>query len=521
MSITHLNFFIFLIASICMYYIIPKKHRWMVLLIASIVFFLMSSFRVIGYFAYGVLVSYVGARLMTEKCVKEVSKKKVVVITVVLQILGLFILKYFNIIPYTVNFFGKLFSIHWLNMKLIDLIAPIGISYYTLTSIAYVIDVFRGAFPAEKNIFKYILFVCYYPCIISGPIMRYQEMKEQFFSEHEMNWDDIFMGFHRILYGLLKKMVVADNLAILVQMIFSNPSKYSSFYLIVATFLYAIQIYCDFSGCMDMMLGASKCYGITLPENFMSPFFSKSLLEFWRRWHITLGAWGKDYIMYPLLTTNTFQKIGQKARSKWGKKTGKKIPVILSIFVLWLMIGIWHGASYKYIFVAGIMPWLYFTVGELYGDTHKKLVQKLKIRTESKIVRLLQSVRTVCFMCVIWFFALCPSLSVIPTYLRNIFVRSEVGIKEFIQTLALDIDGTAMIKGLIVLFMLIMGIIVALIGIFIVDFLKYREIEVGKKFNQKSMPFRYLMIFGMITIIILCGAYGPEYNPVDFIYGGF
>ncbi|MBO4815848.1 MAG: MBOAT family protein [Clostridia bacterium] len=508
MKITSLNFFAFLGITALVYYIFPKRFRWISLLISSLFFFLLASYKVAFYFVIGVLISYIGALLIDKKCKTEKSKKIILISTIFCEMAGLFVLKYINIIPNTINGFGKLFNID-LNFANINLIAPIGISYYTLSIIAYVVDVYRTTIPAEKNIFKYTLYSCYYPCLISGPFIRYSEMKKEFFENECLDWNNIFKGFHRIVYGLLKKMVIADNVAILVKMIFEDISIFSGGYIILGLMLYALQIYCDFSGCMDIVIGASKLYGVKIPENFESPFFSKNLSEFWRRWHITLGLWGKDYIMYPLLKSEKFQKLGKATKKRFGKDIGKKIPVIISIFVLWLFIGIWHGASYKYIFAAGMLPWIYFSTSELLDKFIKKLTEKLHINTEKFSFHLFQSLRTLILMCIIWLFAISPTLLKSRNIIKNLFVVSNINLIEFLN------------KNIFNDVYKFMAIFFSIIGLTIVDYLKYKEKDVGEKFNSQGIIFRYLLLFGMISIILIFGVYGPGYNPADFIYGGF
>ena len=502
MRITSINFFLFLLISVIVYYCFPKKYRWFALLSASLFFFVFaSSLNMLIYIGAAVITTYIGARIIDEKCKSSTSKKWLLFLTLLCLLSPLFILKYFNIVPMTANIFGNLFNIN-IGMNTINLIAPIGISYYSLSLISYIIDVYRGTIKPQKNFFKLGLFASYYPALVSGPIMRYPEMENELYEPRKFDINNLIQGFQRLVYGLLKKLVIADQLAILVNTVFG---KYSSFneYIIFATILYAIQIYNDFSGCMDIVIGASKMYGVKLPENFDSPFFSRTLSEFWRRWHISLGAWGKDYIMYPLLKSNFFQNIGVKCRKIFGKKTGKKIPTFLAILILWLIIGLWHGASFKYIVAAGIIPWIYLTVGQLFEDFNKKITERLKINTEAFSWHLFQSLRTIALMCFIWLVACSPNLSDTIDVIRTIFTRTNLNIAKIlpkIPRLMLLVSGSIVIA---------------------VDYLNYKGIDPQKKFNEQNLWFRYAMLLFMIAIILVYGAYGPGYNPTEFIYGGF
>lgn len=504
MSIISLEFFAFLILSFIVYYIFPKKYRWNVLLVTSVAFFLLSGeWYLIGYMLFGIFTTYIGTRLIDEKLKSEKAKKITLFVTIASIVLELSLLKYINFIPTTIKGFSEIFNIEF-NFNTINLLAPLGISYYTLSLIGYTLDVYWTTSNAQKNIFKHALFTCYYPILISGPIVRYEYMKKELFEPKKFQMKNIIYGAQRIVYGLLKKMVIADQLALVVNTIFANYTYYSGIYIIFGVILYAIQIYADFSGCIDIVIGASKTYGINLPENFESPFFSRNLSEFWRRWHISLGTWGKDYIMYPLLKSSKFQKLGAFCKKKLGKKIGKKIPTILAILILWVIIGIWHGASYKYIFAAGIIPWIYLTVGELFGDILKNITQKLKIRTKENFsYRLFESIRTFCFMCFIWLFALAPTFKSGFEVVKNIFVKSSLDLRLELPQLPYA------------------NIFIACIVVTIVDYLKYKDIDVLEWFNKQGLIFRYVVIYGILYLVLIYGAYGAGYNPVDFIYGGF
>ena len=501
MSIISLNFIIFLIITVIIYYIVPKKSNWIFLLIYSFIFFLLScSIKLILYLISGVAIAYIGTNYLSEP--KSIKQKKVILLCVLISIIGmLFVLKYVNIIPMTINYFTSIFSINT-KFGMVSLIAPLGISYYTLSLIGYIIDVYREAYKPLKNPFKLLLFCSYYPMMISGPILRFKKIENEFFEPKKLDYSNIFIGFERIIYGIMKKVVIADHLSLIISTIFGNFYFFSGPYIIYGVILYAIQIYCDFSGCMDIVIGASKMYGIKLPENFDSPFFSRNLSEFWRRWHISLGTWAKDYIMYPLLKSNNFQKLGNKCRKIFGKKIGKKIPTILAILILWLLIGLWHGASYKYIFAAGILPWFYLTISQLFEKQINTITTKLKIRTDCFSYHLFQSIRTVLLMCFIWLVVCSPNLSDFDNVIKSIFVYNYDCFEKLPK-----------VPFNIILMMMLL--------VCIVDYLNYIKINAFEVLQQQNIWFRYLIVLLLIGIILIFGAYGPGYNAVDFIYGGF
>ncbi|KAA3387769.1 MBOAT family protein, partial [Akkermansia muciniphila] len=300
-SITSFSFFVFLALAVLVYYCIPSKIRWCWLLISSAIFFVLSSgWEMIPYLLYGIVVTYTGAWLIQYKCKTDRQRKIVLIITLILTLIELVVLKYLNFFIATGNVFGKLFHLN-IGLTSLSMIAPIGISYYTLSIIGYVIDVYRQTIAAQKNPFKFALFTCYFPQLVSGPITRYGEMEPQFFGKRTFDPKRIQFGLERMLWGLFKKLVISDRLAIIVSTVYADFYNYNGFYILFAVFIFAFRLYADFSGCMDIVLGASEIFGITLPENFDTPFFSETISEFWRRWHITLGLWSKDYILYPLL----------------------------------------------------------------------------------------------------------------------------------------------------------------------------------------------------------------------------
>ena len=502
MSIISFSFLLFLIDSIIIYYLFPKKHRWTVLLFSSVLFFICAcDYKLFLYLIFDILVAYFGTKLFSEEQ-NEKTKKGIYFSSIFLIIGVLITLKWINIVAMTFNIFGNLFHIHT-NFGMLNLIAPLGVSYYTLSLIGYVTDVYRGAYEREKNIFKLALFTCYYPILISGPFVRYSAMKKELFEEKQFSYINIFQGFERIIYGFMKKILIADVLSGIVSTIFSNYYIYSGYYIVLGLVCYAIQIYADFSGCMDIVIGASKMYGITLEENFKSPFLSKNLSEFWRRWHISLGQWGKDYIMYPLLKSNAFQKLNTKLKDIYGKKPAKLITTLLSIFILWLFIGIWHGASYRYIFCAGILPWIYLTCGQLFETKIKLFNEKFHIRTECFSFQLFRRLRTLGFMCFIWLFACADRLKDSVHIIRQLFHFPSLSLMYTLPKFS------------------VLGVGIALGLVLVVDILKYQEIDVLEMFNEQNTIFKYLILFLMIYLTLRYGAYGPSFNAVDFIYGGF
>lgn len=334
LSYVSVTFFAFFLAVIILYFAIPVKFRQYVLLAASLVFYIINS-KFAGVFIgiTAVSVYLLGLAIGSKnKEIKQISKdlpkeerkkiknsfqkkKKLLVFTacavnvgilLILKYSGFFVSTFFSII----YFFGTVKEI-----PAIKFVLPLGISYYTLMAISYIVDVYRTRIEADKNFARLLLYLTFFPCILEGPISTYPQLANKLFEGHKFDKKYFVIGCQRIVWGLFKKMIIADRAAILVNEVFDNNQNYSGLAVIVAVFLYTVQIYAEFSGCIDIVCGISKILGIDLPENFRQPFFSKSVQEFWRRWHITLGAWLKEYVFYSVSFSG-----GLKKFSKWINK---------------------------------------------------------------------------------------------------------------------------------------------------------------------------------------------------------
>ncbi len=349
MNLISFTFLIFCIFTIAIYFIVPKKSQWVVLLISSVIFLFWNNLTIATLLqALLVLLSaYIFARLIEKY--KDTSKAKTFMLIGVFIILAiLFHLKYVNLLISTINGILYMFGSKG-QLALVERNSLIGISYYSLIMISYLIDVYRGNVKAEKNIFKCALFMSYFPILTSGPFVRYENMKNELYNGHEFDYKRLCSGLLRVLWGIFKVLVISLRLEAFINTVYGNLPNYNGVFTIVAVLFFPLQLYTNFSGSIDIIMGISEIIGIKLPENFTAPFFSKTLTEFWRNWHITLGGWLRDYIFYPLLKSNFMQKLGKNAKEKFGKEDGKKAPLYLSMLVMWLIIGIWHGGSYTFI----------------------------------------------------------------------------------------------------------------------------------------------------------------------------
>ena len=293
MSLVSIEFIVFVIISLLLYYMIPKKYQWIMLLVSSISFYLIGGITAILYLIFTTLTTYFAGRLLgkynkEDKKYADITKKKkrlVVLITALLNFGILFFLKYWNPVADMIN---KVLRFEKINR--LELILPLGISFYIFQSIGYIIDVYRNKYEPEKNVFKYALFTSFFPQMVQGPISRFDSLGNELFSEHKFSWDNVKDGIQLLMLGYFKKLVIADRAAVVVNAVIGDYTNQSGSVLLIAMILYCIQLYCDFSGGIDVTRAVAKMFGITLVDNFKRPIFSTSLTDFWRRWHISLGS---------------------------------------------------------------------------------------------------------------------------------------------------------------------------------------------------------------------------------------
>lgn len=394
-------YLLFLVNKLAKRTIIPQ---WSVLLIASLVFYGFSNYVYLIYLAISSVVSYSVGILCQYKLFKRTSNPDVMeyeldpkriddhlsrrryeniitAIAIIINVGILAVLKYFNFFAGSVN------SILHLSITTYNFIIPLGISFYTFSLIAYNVDCCKRETKAEKNPFKFLLFVSYFPKILQGPISSYDKLKEDgLFEQHNFKDNDYLKSFFRISIGLIKKIAIANVLNLYVNASYSNIDNSFGGGLLLASILYTIQLYCDFSGFADITIGISGLFGIKLEENFNIPYISKSISEFWRRWHITLGAWLRKYIYIPL--------------------GGNKVPIwrwAINILIVWLVSGIWHGANWTFI-VWGLFHGILILLGGLPKQIKKSKGLPTNKREPNKIINILSIVGTFILVNIGWIF---------------------------------------------------------------------------------------------------------------------
>jgi alginate O-acetyltransferase complex protein AlgI len=351
------EFLVFFPIVTMLYYVLPHKLRWGMLLAASCAFYMFFIPKYILILFFTILIDYV-AGIMIEKSGRH--KKAFLVISIIANVGVLAFFKYFNFFNDNVKELADLIGWNY-SVKGLEFILPIGLSFHTFQAMSYTIEVYRGNQKAERNIGIYSLYVMFYPQLVAGPIERPQNILHQFYEKHDFNYEAVKNGLLLMGWGLLKKVVVADRLAEFVNPVFNNPHQYQGYQLIIATVFFLFQIYCDFSGYSDIALGSARVMGFKLMTNFNFPFASRSVTEFWRRWHISLSTWFNDYVFTPMITS----------LRDWGK-----FAIAFGLFITFFLSGFWHGAGWNFI-IYGCMHGLALIYEFYTKKQRKKLFSKL------------------------------------------------------------------------------------------------------------------------------------------------
>jgi alginate O-acetyltransferase complex protein AlgI len=521
---TFVYLFLFLPAVVAVYYILPLRFRPLVLLAASYLFYYLSAgIRILYLLGATGLIYTAGlgigrirdrfaqvSRTMPrdqKKQQKKAAKRKektVLAAAVFLLVGALFLLKYFNFFSLNVNRVLCRLPIQG-QLPYVSFIAPLGISFFALQAIGYLVDVYRGKYPADRNIVRLALFLSFFPQIIEGPICRYDQTAEKLYEGHAFSYTNFTLGLQRIVWGLFKKMVIADRLDVLVGEVFTNYANYSGEILAVAALGYTIQLYADFSGSMDMVLGSAQMFSVELPENFTRPFFAGSIAEFWRRWHITLGTWFKDYIFYPISLAPFFQKIRKRHRG-YG---GKLLLSACALGAVWFCNGLWHGAGWHYLFYGFYHFTLIFS-GLAMEPVFERMTSALHIDRKSRGYQAFRVFRTFCLVVLGELFFRAESLRSGFAMARGIFTRFQIG--------GLT-DGTLLTLGLDAMDLWIL--LTAVVVLLIVSLIQERGVRIREAIGRFSLVRRWGIYYALIFAVILFGAYGEGYRLVDLLYASF
>ena len=540
MTYASVNFFIFVALTVTAYFALPlKKHKWIVLLIASYIFYLFAGYKYIAFIIFTTASTYGIARWLdylsnkskailrehkkdwdrnTKKQFKgkiKRNKRLVMSLCLVLNFGILAFLKYYNFLAGSLNDVFGVFGISF-SAPTLNLLLPLGISFYTFQSMGYIIDVYREKFPAERNIAKFALFVSFFPQIVQGPISFYDQLAHQLFEPHRMDFTRLKYGCELILWGFFKKLVIADRAVIAINSVVADYDSYNGTTLTFTVLLYALQLYADFSGGIDIARGIAQILGIDMVENFRRPYFSKSISEYWRRWHITLGAWMKEYVFYPLSLSGAFLGASKKMKkNKFGKTRAgahiaKVLPTAVASLIVFLIVGIWHGSSWKYV-AFGLWNGGVIMISILLKPLYDCVLKKLHINPGNFLWKLFQMLRTFVIVCIGYVFDVAPSFKqAIRTFVYMLRRQRLRGLDKFFNGIGLKPRDYVIIS-------------IGAIIILIVSVLQEREPEhsLRERLDKKSFWFRWIILLFFVFVVMTYGIYGPGYNAANFVYAQF
>ena len=501
---THAYFIYFLPLVMIAYQLIPKKYRWGVLLVASTVFFtLISKFLILWAVLATLITGCAGIRMETilsrkaeNKKEKNANKKKaarVLFFAIFAVAAILLVLKYSDfVVPSAPHF-----------------MVPIGISFYTLQAIGYLLDVYWKHIEAEKNPAKLMLFMIFFPTLMEGPIMRWDDVKEQLYQGEAITGENLWQGFLRISYGMFKRLMISDRMNTMVVAFYDEGKSFSGVMVFLGAVITTIQLYLEFSGTIDIVIGSARIFGIRLPENFRQPFYAKSAAEFWRRWHITLGVWFKNYIFYPVTTSKLVKKWNKFGRKKCGKYITNVVTSAMALFPVWMLNGFWHGPRWPYI-LYGVYYFIILLLEVMMEPVGKFLRKIVHMKDDGRAAATIHMLRT-------W----------IIIFLGEMLFR--VNAPGQFRDLMVSMFRHPLLGGLQHGSMMELGLktsdlIVVVIGI-VITILVDMASEKNPNFFENTISYpkyqRVAIAYLLVMVIAIFGAYGTGYDPVALIYAGF
>ena len=466
MLFSSMTFLYVFLPVVCSLYLLCRKELHNpILLIASIIFYAWGEPKYLAIMLLTIIINYLGAVAIDKNKIQGLSAKLPLILTIAINLGFLIYFKYFNFILDNIN---NIFHSH---INTLDIIMPIGISFYTFQALSYVVDVYRGECKVQKNIYKLALYICLFPQLIAGPIVKYHDVADQI-DNREVTFDKVTIGVKRFIIGLSKKVLIANTLAVVVDNIFSqSPDTFSHLVSWIGAIFYSLQLYFDFSGYSDMAIGLGLIFGFKFMENFNYPYISKSICEFWRRWHISLSTWFKQYVYIPL-----------------GGNRCSQIKMARNLGIVFLLTGIWHGAAWNFV-IWGIWNGI-FIIMEKFTGLNKEKTKLWQI--------ILQHIYTILIFVIGWVMFRAENMGYAFEYLKNMFgllsVHSEYSIEYYIG----NIEIITFVVGLICCTPVFKNII-------------YTENKIGKLFVN----------IWLVCLLILSSAFlaASTYNP--FIYFRF
>lgn len=489
MLFNSINFLIFFPAVVLLYFIIPYKFRNIWLLAASYFFYMSWNVKYVFLLIFSTAVTYACARLIDIS--EEKNRKKIwASVGFILNLSILFFFKYFNFLIESINQILEKTGFRVIQVTF-DVVLPVGISFYIFQALGYMVDVYRGG-KCEKNFLRYALFVSFFPQLVAGPIERSGNLLKQLEEKHRYSFQAMREGLLLMLWGYFLKLVIADRAAVLVNTVYGDIGKYNGWYLIVAGVLFAFQIYGDFAGYSTIAAGAAKVMGFELMDNFNAPYYSRSVGEFWRRWHISLSSWFRDYLYIPL----------------GGNRKGT-VRKYMNLMAVFSVSGLWHGAAWTFLLWGGVNG-AYQIIGSLLQPVRNRLAAVFKIKRDAFSHQLLKCAVTFILVDLSWVLFRAVDITEAITIFKSIFHA---------ENLWILLDGSLYQLGLNQKNYQLLCL--AIIVLMAADWMKYRGICIREFIFRQELWFRWLVYIGAVVGILVFGVWGYGYDAGNFIYFQF
>lgn len=521
-----IQFVTFLAIALVSYYTVFRKKQWVCLLAASAVFYYYTGIENFIFLLLTGFTTWAGAGKLEAEAKKgallrsnkeldkdEKKRRKEAIVRRRRTVMWGVLLVNFGVLACLKYLEPVLAGIGLISDRhALGLLLPLGISFYTFQSIGYLLDIYFEKYETEKNFARYMLFVSYFPQMIQGPINRYDALGVQFKEQHVWQDEAAVKALYRIGYGLMKKYAIANILAVVIANIFDTPVKdFSGMTVIAGILLYSAQQYADFSGGIDMVLGVSELFGIKMSENFRQPYFSVSLADFWRRWHISLGKWMRDYVFYPFALTGPMKKFGKWANKSLGKHMGRVLPAAVGNIVVFFIVGIWHGAEWHYV-LWGLYNGAVIALSDILTPVYEKMINVLHINKNAVWYRLFQMIRTFIVVNIGWYFDRITNVSVAFYSLKkSLLFFWQDSMTLFMEEYPLILEGVKEHSVRIVF--------IACILVLVVSILQENKISVRDRLYHAPLLIRWgVYTFVILLLLFSCTRVG---EAGGFMYANF
>lgn len=479
--------FVFLLAA--MYYLMPRRIRWCVLLAGSLAFYSIGGVRPLVTVSLSCMIVYLVSLALEMTDRNRKNWRRLILFAGVASLVGaLAFVKCYVLFEWKFHY-----------------IVPLGISYYTFSAVGYMADVYWGKEKAEKNVLKLLLYLLFFPKILQGPITKYRNLAPQLVEGHRFSYQNFCFGMQLAVWGYFKKIVIADRIAIFTSTVFEDYVPFGGAMLLITFVLSAVQMYCDFSACMDIAGGVSQMFGIALEKNFDHPFFAKSAAEFWRRWHIALGVWFKDYIYMPIVISPRLIKASGKIGKKFGRRAGKSVLTVVPLVIVWTLTGLWHGTGTPYL-AWGIYWCALIILSTVFEPEIKKACKALHIDTDRQWWKNFQMIRTFLIFCIGRIITIPEDLKVSADILRKICTEPRLWQLTDDTLYAQGLDWKEFVL------MLLMIAVLWFVG------LQQRNGSVREKIASWNIVARCTFYACSVVFVLLVGIYGPGIETGGFAY---